>query len=187
MSTLRQQFARKVVVNTAASPSVTEVDIFGPESALAPPYAENTDHVVEPRQVRQNEAGWVVVDGWSASALAVDDQTVDIEIWRRGSNAAQRGLDAPLFPSGAAAAADPSLKRVVASGLLGAADTALIESMLGGSLGGVDNKDVPALHLRADEFVKIRLTATAGAALGPVTLSAKFDLGGNPGDTHRLA
>jgi len=187
MSTLRQQFARKVVVNTAASPSVTLVDILGPESPLTPPYAENSDHVVEPRQVRQNEAGFVVVDGFAASALATDDLTLDIEIWRRGARAAQRGLEAPLFPSGAAAASDPSLKRVVTTGLLGAADAALIASALGGALGGVNDKDVPALHLRADEFVRLRLTATAGGALGPVTLSAKFDLGGNPGDTHRLA
>ena len=43
------------------------------------------------------------------------------------------------------------------------------------------------LHLRADEFVRLRLTATAGGALGPVDLVAKFDLGGHPADTHRLA
>ena len=187
MATLRQQFSRKVVVNLAASPSTTEIDIVGPESATAVPYAENSDHVIEPRQVRQNEAGWCVVDGFAASGLDVDDVTYDIEIWRRPAQAAQKGLEGPLFPSGAAAAAVPSLSRVVASGLLGAADEALIVSSLGGSLGGVDAKDVPALHLRADEFVRIRATKTAGAALGPISLYAKFDLGGHPGDTHRLA
>jgi hypothetical protein len=128
------------------------------------------------------------VNGWSGSVLETADLTVDVEIWSRGNRAAQKGLEGPLFPSGAAPAADPALKRVVASGLSGdtATDTALL-SILGGGFGGVDVKDVPALHVRADEFVKLRLTATAGAALGPVTLSAKYDLGGHPGDTHRLA
>jgi hypothetical protein len=186
MATLRQQFTRKVTVNTLASPSTNLVDIMGPETALASPYAEGTDHVIRERQVRQNESGWVVIDGWGG-AIATDDLTVDVEIWSRASSAAQKGLEAPLFPSGAAAAADPALKRVVASGLLGAADSATIASIFGGGLGGVDIKDIPALHLRADEFVRLRLTATAGGALGPVDLVAKFDLGGHVGDTHRLA
>ena len=79
MATLRQQFMRQVDVTVPASPSTTLVDFFGPESPLAPPYAENTDHVVEPRQYRQNEAGWVVINGWNGSALDVADMTVDVE------------------------------------------------------------------------------------------------------------
>jgi hypothetical protein len=184
MSVLRQQFGTTLSI-TSTDGETEEFDLFGPESALAPPYAENSDHVVIPRQVRQNEAGWVVIDGWNGSALAVANMTVDIEIWARGSSAAQRGLEAPLFPSGAAAAADPSLKRVVASGLGGT--DALIDSLFGGALGGQDSKDVPAVHLRAEVLVKIRLANATGGDIGPVVLVAKYDLGGNVGDTHRLA
>lgn len=181
MSVLRQQFAQTLAVTVAAAETL-EVDLFGPESPLSPPYAENTDHVVEPRQVRQNEAGWVVVDGFTN--LAVATTTVDVEIWARAATAAQRNIEGPLFPSGAAAAADPALKRAVASGLVG--NSPILASILGGGLGGVDAKDVPALHLRADEFVKLRITNGAGGPLSD-TLLAKYDLGGNPGDTHRLA
>ena len=185
MAQLRQQFLRQLAV-TAAATGTTVVDILGPESALAGPYAENADHVIDPRQVRQNEAGWLVVDGWDGSVLDDAALTVDVEIWSRGARAAQKGLEAPLFPSGAAAAADPALKRVVASGVLGTSD-ALI-AILGGKLGvaGSSVRDVPMLHVRADEFVRMTLVNT-GAALGPVTLSAKYDLGMNPADTQRLA
>jgi len=181
MSVLRQQFAQTLVASVPDATTL-EFDLFGPESPLAPPYAENTDHVTEPRQVRQNEAGWVVIDG--LSNLAVPTVTFDVEIWQRGAASAQRNLQAPLFPSGAAPAADPSLKRAVATGLVG--DSTLLPSILGGGLGGVDTKDVPALHLRADEFVKLRITNGSGGLLAD-TFLAKYDLGGSPGDTHRLA
>ena len=183
MSVLRQQFMQSLALSVPAGETL-DADLFGPESPLAPPYAENTDHVVEPRQVRQNEAGWVVVDGWSGSGLAAATTSVDVEIWSRASAAAQRNIEGPLFPSGAAAAADPVLKRVVASGLAG--DDAALLAVLGGGFGGVDAKDVPALHVRADEYVKLRVTNGAGGAL-TADLRAKYDLGGNPGDTHRLA
>ena len=186
MSVLRQQFVRVVPVTTSASVSTTVVDVLGPQTATAVGFAENTDHVIRERQVRQNEAGWVVIDGW-AGALLTDDHNLDVEIWSQASSAAQKGLEAPLFPSGAAAAADPVLKRVVVSGLLGSTDTLAIASVFGGGLGASDTKDIPALHLRADEFVRLRINTTAGGALGPVNLTAKFDLGLNPADTHRLA
>jgi len=188
MATLRQQFVRQTSVTTAASPSVNLVDLVGPETALAPPYAENSDHVVEPRQVRQNEAGWVVVAGWDGSALDTANLTVDVEIWSRGATASQKGLEAPLFPSGAAAAADPQLKRVVATGLAG--NSADLLSVFGGAapLGPtLSSVDAPKLHLRAGEFVRLRLTATAGAALGPVVLTAKYDLGSHPQGSSLLA
>jgi len=184
MATLRQQFMRQATLSVAANPSVTVVDLLGPESPLQPPYAENTDHVVLPRQDRQNEAGFVVIDGWAAP-FNVATVNVDVEIWERASNASQRGLDSALFPSGAAAPADPQLKRVVATGLLGD-DTAAIDSILGGGLGGRDTKDVPLLHVRANEFVRLRVNNTGAGALGPITLTAKYDLGGHPGDTNRL-
>ena len=186
MAHLRQQFMRQTSV-TAAATATTLVDLVGPETALAPPYAENTDHVVDPRQVRQNEAGWVVIDGWDGSALDAAALTVDVEIWARASRAAQKGLEGPLFPSGAAAAADPVLKRVVASGLAGNDDALLAvfggAAPLGPTLSSVD---APKLHLRADEFVRLRLV-NAGGALGPVTLTAKYDLGNNPQGSSLLA
>lgn len=181
MSVLRQQFAQSLAV-TVPNGATVEADLFGPESPLSPPYAEGTDHVIEPRQVRQNEAGWVVVDG--LTNLAVATVTVDVEIWARAATAAQRNIEAPLFPSGAAAAADPRLKRAVATGLAG--NSAVLAAVLGGGLGGTTSKDVPALHLRADEFVKLRFANASGGSLGD-TLLAKYDLGGNPGDSHRLA
>jgi len=184
MSVLRQQFLRQTAV-TAAATSTTLADLFGPESALAPPYAENTDHVVLPRQSRQNEAGWVTIDGWDASALDAAALTVDVEIWERASNAAQRGLDGPLFPSGAAPASDPVLKRVVATGIAGNSDDLL--SVFGGALGAtLTSVDAPKLHVRANEFVRLRIVNGAGA-LGPVTLTAKYDLGNNPQGSSLLA
>lgn len=187
MSVLRQQFVRTTSVTVAASPNVTVVDLLGPETALASPYAEGSDHVVDPRQVRQNEAGWAVVDGWFGSALAVAALTVDVEIWSRGSTAAQRNMQAPLFPSGAAVAADPVLKRVVATGLAGNGEgiTAVFggEDPLGATLSSVD---APKLHLRADEFVRLRI-ANTGALVGPVVLTAKYDLGNNPKGSSLLA
>lgn len=187
MAQLRQQFLRQVAV-TAAATATTVVDIVGPESAAAAPYAENTDHVVKERQVRQNEAGYLSVAGWASSALEDAALTVDVEIWSRGSTAAQKGLEAPLFPSGATAAADPVLKRVVATGVLG--NDAELVRILGyrEENAAPDDiaKDVPLLHVRADEMVRLRIV-NSGAALGPVTLSAKYDLGINPNDTMRLA
>lgn len=188
MSVLRQQFLRQTAVNTAASPSVTLVDLVGPETALETPYAENTDHVERVRQNRQNESGWVVIDGWTGSTLATANLTVDVEIWERASAAAQKGLETALFPSGAAAPADPFLKRVVATGILG--NSTDLTSVFGGAnpLGPVlSNLDTPKLHVRAGEFVRLRLTATAGGALGPVTLTAKYDLGNNPQGSSLLA
>lgn len=184
MSVLRQQFLRQVAV-TAAAADVTPVDIFGPESPLETPFAEGTDHVVRERAARQNEAGWVTIDGWRASALAVPALLVDVEIWSRGSASAQRGMSAPYYPTGAAAAADPVLKRVVASGVAG--DSAALLAIFGVGYSGVatstSTKNVPALHVRADEFVRLRLT-NPGGALGPVTLSAKYDLGHHPADNQ---
>jgi len=185
MATLRQQFLRQVVLSVAASPSTTNLDIFGPESPLETPYAENTDHVIRPRQNRQNEAGFVVIDGWG-TPFNVDTVNLDVEIWSRRSSAAQKNLEAPLFPSGAAVPTDPQLKRVVATGLLGLTHITDIAAIFGGGFGGRDTKDVPLLHVRADEFVRLRVNNTAAGALGPLTLSAKFDLGISPADTNRL-
>jgi hypothetical protein len=182
MSVLRQQFLRQVAVTAAATPAVTTVDIFGPETPLAVPYAENTDHVIRERQVRQDEAGWVVIDGWDTSALDNAALGVTVEIWSRASSAAQKGLTGPLFPSGAAAATDPVLKRVVATAVPGNSD-GLIAIFGGVVAGGIGTKDVPLLHVRADEFVRLTITNTGGA-LGPVTLSAKYNLGPHPADNQ---
>lgn len=187
MAQLRQQFLRQIAV-TAAATATTTVDILGPETDLAAPYAENTDHVVDPRQVRQNEAGWLSVAGWASSALESANLTVDVEIWSRGARAAQKGLEAPLFPSGAAAAANPALKRVVATGVAGN-DPELVRIFGFREENAAPDdiaKDIPLLHVRADEFVRLTIVNSAGA-LGPVTLSAKYDLGINPNDTMRLA
>lgn len=183
MAQLRQQFLRRVSV-TAAATSTTDVDIMGPETDLAAPYAENTDHVVDPRQVRQNEAGWLSISGWNGSTLDDANLTVNVEIWSRGSTAAQKGLETALFPSGAAAASDPVLKRVVATAVPG--NSADLSAIFGVTEDTVPRKDVPLLHVRADEFVRLSITNAAGA-LGPVTLTAKYDLGINPNDTMRLA
>lgn len=184
MSVLRQQFVRRTSV-TAAATSTTLVDLEGPESALAAPYAEGTDHVVRERQVRQNEAGWVVIDGWNGSALDAAALTVDVEIWARASSAAQKNTQTALFPSGATAASDPFLKRVVASGVPGNSDDLL--AVFGGGLGAtLSTVDAPKLHVRADEFVRLRIVNSAGA-LGPVVLTAKYDLGSNPKGSSLLA
>lgn len=181
MSVLRQSFAQTLAV-TVLNGTTVEADLFGPETPLSPPYAENSDHVVEPRQVRQNEAGWVVVDG--LTNLAVATVTFDVEIWARKQQAAQKNLEGPLFPSGATPASDPYLKRAVASGLAG--NSALLASVLGGGLGGTPDKDVPLLHVRADEYVKLRITNGSGGDLSD-TLLAKYDLGLNPQSSNFLA
>ena len=178
MAQLRQQFMRQFAVTLAAA-DTTVVDILGPETALAAPYAENTDHVIRERQVRQNESGFVNIT--LAGALLAATITYDVEIWKRASSADQKGLEAPLFPSGAAAAANPTLSRVVVSGILG--NDANLPFILGGPIG---TPDVPLLHVRADEFVRLR-AVVPGGAIGPALVTAKFDLGMNPADTNRLA
>ena len=178
MAQLRQQFLRQLSVTLAAA-STPLIDIEGPETALATPYAEGTDHVIRERQVRQNEAGFVNIE--MAAGLLVAGVTYDVEIWKRASSGAQKGLEAPLFPSGAAAAADPTLSRVVTTGILG--NDANLPSILGG---GIGSPDVPLLHVRADEFVRLR-AVVPGGAIGPLLVTAKFDLGMNPADTNRLA
>jgi len=184
MSVLRQQFVQQTAV-TAAATATTVVDLFGPESPLQAPYAENTDHVVRERQNRQNESGWVLIDGWDGSALDSSDLTVDVEIWSRPATAAQKGLEDALFPSGATQPSDPMLKRVVAEGIAGDDDALL--AVFGGSLGAtLSNVDAPKLHVRADEFVRLRIVNAAGA-LGPVTLTAKYDLGRNPNESSLTA
>jgi hypothetical protein len=129
----------------------------------------------------------VVIDGWDGSVLDAAALTVDVEIWSRGAQASQRNMSAPLFPSGAAAAADPMLKRVVATGLAGNSEalTAVFggDDPLGPTLSSVD---APKLHLRAGEFVRLRI-ANSGAALGPVVLTAKYDLGNTPQGSSLLA
>ena len=182
MAQLRQQFLRQVAVPVILDTATLAVDVLGPESTLEPPYAENSDHVVRARQVRQNEAGFVQITGWDGSVLDDPDVLLDVEIWKRAASAAQKGLEAPLFPSGAAAAADPVLQRVVATDLPG--DGADLLSILGGATPPA--KDVPLLHVRADEFVRLRITNNTGGNTTALTLSAKFDLGMNPVDTNRL-
>jgi len=183
MSVLRQQFLRRLVVDIAATPAVTLVDVFGPETPLEPPYAENTDHVIRGRQVRQNEAGFVVIE--LPATMLVADLTYDVEIWSRAASAAQKGLEAPLFPTGAAPAADPVLKRVVATGVIG--NELSLPEILGGGFttAALNEKDVPLLHVRADEFVRLRVANAAGA-LAAQQVVAKFDLGLNPADTNKL-
>jgi hypothetical protein len=187
MSVTRTQFVRTVAVTAAATPNVTTVDILGPETTLSAPYAEGTDHVIDPRQVRQNEAGWVVIGGWDATALDAAALTVDVEIWSRGARAAQRNQQTALFPSGATVPSDPYLKRIVATGLAGNSDA--LFSALGGAapLGAtLSSVDAPKLKVGAGEFVRLRIANSAGA-LGPVTLTAKFDLGNNPQGSSLLA
>ena len=183
MSTLRQQFLRRVVIDIAGAGAVTTVDILGPESPLEPPYAENTDHVIRDRQVRQNEAGFVVITEPTNNLDTAAEYLFDVEIWSRASSAAQKGLEAALFPSGAPAPADPVLKRVVSTAIPGA-DVAPI---LGGAFGGADNKDVPLLHVRADEFVRLLITENGGGAAASTVFEAKFDLGISAADSNRLA
>jgi hypothetical protein len=184
MSVLRQQFLRQVATGTIANGATATVDILGPETTLAPPYAENTDHVIRDRQVRQNESGWVIIEEWDGSVLDAANVFVDVEIWSRASSAAQKGLTAPLFPSGATAAADPILKRVVATDVEGNSDA--LTAIFGGAWGGADDKDVPLLHVRADEFVRLSITNSTGGGLASVTLAAKYNLGQNPADNQLL-
>src|SRR3990167_933810 len=114
MTVLATQFLRRTAVTLLNAPATpTEVDIFGPESTTEPPYAENVDHVVRARQVRQNEAGFAVVD-LPATLVAANVFLRGVEIWLRQSLPGQRGISGPLFPSGAApASSQPVLKRVV--------------------------------------------------------------------------
>lgn len=183
MAQLRQVFYRQTAV-TAGANGTTLVDLVGPETALADPFAEGTDHVVRDRQVRQNESGWFSLSGWDSSALDASALTIDVEVWSRASSAAQKGLEAPLFPSGAAAVADPVLKRVVVSGMAGNDDDLL--EIYGGASLLPEDQNVPQIHLRADEFVRLRIV-NSSSALGPVTLIAKYDLGLNPADNMRRA
>ncbi len=183
MSVLRQQFTRQTAVVAIAS-DTTIVDLFGPQSLLETPYAENTDHVIRARQNRQNESGWVLIDGWDGSSLDDAALTVDVEIWERASAAAQKGLEDALFPSGADASADPFLKRVVATGILGNSDDLL--AVFGGSLGAtLSSVDAPKLHVRAGEYVRLRIVNSGGELTG--TLTAKYDLGNNPQGSSLLA
>lgn len=182
MAQLRQQFLRNLSVDLPDA-ATTLVDVVGPETPLAVPYAENTDHVVRERQVRQNEAGYVAIE--LAATMKVANTTYDVEIWRRASSAAQKGLEAPLFPSGAAAAADPVLRRVVATGLAGDSDA--LEAVLGGATLALADAHVPLLSVRADEFVRLRIANATGGALNSQNIQARFDLGINQNDTMRLA
>ena len=75
------------------------------------------------------------------------------------------------------------LKRVVASGIPGNSDDIL--AVFGGGHGTSDLRNKPLIHVRADEFVRLRLTNAAGA-LGPVVLTAKYDLGLSPADNDRV-
>ena len=176
MAQLRQQFLRQQAVTLAAT-ATTIFDVVGPETALASPYAEGTDHVTNPRQVRQNESGWVNIE--ITAGLLTANTTYTVEIWKKASTAAQKGLDTALFPSGAAAAADPSLQRVVVSSVLG--NSVGLDDLLGGPLATPVG---PGLHLRADEFVRFTVV-NASTALGPLMVTSKFDLGLNPNDSRR--
>jgi len=179
MSVLATQFLRRTTVTLLNAPAApTEVDIFGPESGTEPPYAENTDHVIRPRQIRQNEAGFVVIDLPGAFVNA-NIFLRGVEVYSRNSIPMQRGLGTAMFPSGAATPSSPMLKRQIFSSSANDTPTTLaaILSILGGTLTGSDaTKDTPAIKVNADEFVKLRLFNNTG---GPVTdtIDSKFDLG----------
>ena len=179
MSVLATQFLRRTAATLLNAPAApTEVDIFGPESETETPYAENTDHVIRPRQLRQNEAGFVIVD-LPAAFVNANIFLRGVEIWSRNSIPFQRGLGTAMFPTGAAVAASPMLKRTVFASTANDTPTTLAAtlSILGGTLTGSDaTKDTPALKVNADEFVKLRLFNNTGGPLTD-TIDSKFDLG----------
>lgn len=187
MSVLRQTFLRQT---TASFPNAaaTTVDILGPESTTADPYAEGTDHVVAPRQVRQNEAGWAVVDlptGLEAANIFLRG----VEIWSRQVQAVQSGLSAALFPSGATAGGtSPVLKRVVFSSTANDTPTngTNVVAILGGTLNTTATLSLPRLHVRADEFIRVTLFNNSGAPINNAVITTKFDLGLNPASSDIL-
>ena len=181
MSVIRTQFLRHTTA-TLINAAETVVDIFGPETASEPPYAENTDHVTRPRQVRENEAGVAQV-GLPANFLAANVFLRKVEIWDKKSLPGQRGLDPALFPSGATPGGSDR-KRVVfdseAADLIDLTDDGML-SILGGSpLDADPDKHTPLLTVGADEFIKLTFFNNSGGDIGPEVIQTKFDLGLNP-------
>jgi hypothetical protein len=186
MSVLRTQSLQRTAA-TLVNNAVTMVNLAGPTSPAETPYAEGTDHVERLRHNRQNEAGWAVVD-LPAAFVAGNVWLRAVEIWA-SATPGQTGLAPPLFPTGATPAPNGAayLKRVVFSTDANdfATNGAAAQAILGGELGAVGDKDVPALHVRADEFIQLRFGNTSGGDIGPEFIEVKYDLGLAPSDSGK--
>lgn len=197
MTVLRTQGIERTSV-TAVNGAFTTFDLPRPETTpKEPAYAENSDHVVAPVQLREYEAGHCVVE--LGTTLVASNVFLDkLEIVKllptpqkglsglssTGINSPP-GAEEPLFPSGAAA--DAELVRVLLDRQQ-ANDLATNEDLVTKFLGGTDGSDTvrsyPGITLRSGEFVRITLGNTSGGNLTD-TVTGTYKFGLNQQDTGK--
>lgn len=184
-SVLRTQGINQAVAVTLTNAVITAVDIPRPQTTPAqPPYAENTDHVVAPTFLREEEAGHCVID-LPAVFVAANVFLTNLSI-KKLLPTPQKGLQDPstaFFPTGAPT--DTTLVRTLYSdptGLLLPTNADSLRDLLGNLRASATVRSFPGLSLRAGEFVHMEFKNSSGGDLGPANINAVYKLGLNQGD-----
>ncbi len=168
--------------------TTTTFDLPRPQTTPQdPPYAELTDHLNKNQNLREFEAGHVVVD--FASTLAVASVFLDKVEVRKLLPAAQKGVATPgnaLFPTGSPT--DETLVRTLID-RAGANDLLLSDSAVldffGNAKTGNTVRSFPGVTLRAGEFLRISIRNNSGGALNNQAITATYKLGLNQQDTGK--
>lgn len=186
MTVLRTQGIERISA-TAVNAAFTAIDVPRPEtSPKEPAYAENSDHVTAPVQLREYEAGHCVVE-LGAALVAANCFLDKVEIVKLLPEA-QKGITGPsgaLFPSGAPS--DETLVRTLLD-RQGANDLATNDPAIGKFLGQTVAPDTvrtyPGITLRSGEFLRLTFGNTSGGDLTDV-ITATYKFGLNQADTGK--
>lgn len=186
MTVLRTQGIEQLSV-TAVNATFTTFDLPRPETApKAPAYAENSDHVTAPIQLREDEGGHVVVE-FGTNLVAATVWLDKVEIVRLLPTP-QKGITGPsgaMFPSGAPS--DETLVRTLldrgqANDL--ATNTDAFLDFFGQPSHSNTVRSYPGITLRSGEFVRITLGNTSGGDLTDL-VTGTYKLGLNQQDTGK--
>jgi len=181
--------ATKVVTQTFPNTTLTSFDIPRPQTTTPAqvPYAEGSDHVVEPPARDDFSAGHCTVELPATLKLAnVYCRTVEI---RKALPPAQTGnvTAAALFPNGAPAASG-HVRFIVneTTDVLPTASDAFLD-LMGEPHATVSTtvRSFPGITLREGEFIRMSLYNNSGGALTDQVITANYKFGLNQQDTGR--
>ena len=188
MTVLRTQGIERLSV-TAVNAAFTAFDLPRPETTpKQPAYAENSDHVIAPVHLREDEGGHCVIQ-LGALLTAANVWLDKVEIVKLLPTA-QKGITGPsgaLFPSGAPSDATLVYALMDRGGAndLSTDDPSSLDLLGMQRNSGVgESRSYPGITLRSGEFVRITLGNTSGGDLTDV-VTAVYKLGLNQSDTGK--
>jgi len=182
--------ATKVVTQTFPNTTLTSFDIPRPQTTTPAqvPYAEGSDHVVEPPARDDFSAGHCTVELPATLKLAnVYCRTVEI---RKILPPAQKGVQGPAtayYPTGAPT--DTGHVRFIVNettDVLPTASDAFLD-LMGEPHATVSTtvRSFPGITLREGEFIRMSLYNNSGGALTDQVITANYKFGLNQQDTGR--